>query len=479
MSSIKEKLSKLLTSRRAINKLVTSVMPFTSQIFPSGNTTLNQPSQLLIKKYRGWVYACANRNAHAVAQTPLRLFVTTKRSDKPPNVMTRTIDSDVSQRFNVERGPYIRNVTSKAISIEEVLEHPFLDLMNRANPIMDGFEVIELIELYQELIGDAYLYKIHDGLHTIREIWPLYAHLVKILPDPNTFIKGYMYGLGPSKVTFQPEDIVHFRFPNPQSYYYGMSPLSAAAAPVLKQENMDNYENSLFENRARPDQVLIPEMPIRRKDRERIEKDFNRVLRGVSSAGKTIVLPHGFRIEQLNFSPKELAFLESEKATQETIANIFDIPATLMTPKSGGRSKDEAAEYMHAKYGIWPRCKRMEQRLNQDLVSEYDPRLFCAFDNPVPKDKEFELKKRTADLRSGHTYINEVREREGKHPVVWGNEPLLPSNMIPLSEAIANQRAARVKKESINVGKGDAPISPTDDVKPGRIKSPDGADKKD
>jgi len=443
------------------------------------------PSQL-VAQYRGWVYACANRNAQAVAQTPLRLYVTTtaRRGDATPRVARKSVDPTVIEEFSEARGPFIRTRTGPDTLVEEVTDHPFLDLMANANPAMDGFEALQLIQLYQELIGDAYLYKVPSRLLPVVEIWPLLAHLVKLIPHPTLFIQRYEYGTGPIKTNFRPQELAHFRMPNPSSYYTGMSPLAAAASQVDLAEYMSTYEASLFMNRARPEQVLIPTQPLHKTARDRVEAKFNKAMRGVTKAGKTIVLPFGFDLKPLAFAPKELAYLISTQANQETISAIFDIPATLMAAKSGGRAKDEAAEYMHAKYGVKPRCIRMEQRLNQDLVSLYDKRLFCAFDNPVPRDKEFELKKRTADLRSGKTTINEARAQDGQKPTWWGEEPLIPQNVVPLSEAIATQKASREAKakskgpDQEKKVPGSAEPAPGDATKPGRQKDPAGGDKK-
>ena len=457
---------------RSMKGVITALGNYSNQwpISPAVN------AQKLIEQYKGWVFTCARRNSQAVAQTPLRLYVITQKGDKPPRARTKPVKDAVVEAMGYEsHRPFVQRMVRMATRVEEVLEHPFLDVMAQANPIHDGFEVIETIQMYQELIGTAFLYKIRNKMGTVVGMFPLLSQYVQIVPDAKTFIKAYKYGFGHKQGTFKPEEIIRFRMPNPKDYFYGMSPLQAAANAVTLQNHMDDYQDALFRNSARPDQLLVPDNPMSDFMREKAEKSFNKAMRGPSSAGKTIMMPYGIKLEQLNFSPKEMRFL-LDKTTRDDIAAIFDIPATLMAPTGGGRNKDEAAEYMHAKYGIWPRCRRLEQRLNQDLVSEYDGRLFCAFDSPVPRDKDFALKKRTADIRSGAITINETREDDGLPPVEWGNEPLLPSNVVPLSESIATQQANRKSKEQ---EPGSAEPAPGDDVKPGRTKSPDGKDKKE
>lgn len=74
----------------------------------------------------------------------------------------------------------------------------------------------------------------------------------------------------------------------------------------------------------------------------------------------------------------------------------------------------------------------MEDKFNEKLLPRFDPRLFVAFDNPVPEDEKFKLEKQTAQLGSQVITINEAREDEGLLPVPWGHTPLVPFNIVPL-----------------------------------------------
>jgi hypothetical protein len=80
---------------------------------------------------------------------------------------------------------------------------------------------------------------------------------------------------------------------------------------------------------------------------------------------------------------------------------------------------------------ILPRCRKMEQKLNEVLLPMYDDKLFCAFDNPVGEDKEFRLKERESNLKTGYTSINEERLEDNQEPVSWGEVPWLPMNLVP------------------------------------------------
>ena len=65
---------------------------------------------------------------------------------------------------------------------------------------------------------------------------------------------------------------------------------------------------------------------------------------------------------------------------------------------------------------------------------KYDERLFCAFDNPVPEDREFRLKENTEYLKVGALSRDEVRSEIGKD-VRGGmaDDLLVDSRLIPIT----------------------------------------------
>ena len=83
----------------------------------------------------------------------------------------------------------------KAVAIEEVLEHPFLDLIAKVNDFMNGFDLLELLFLHQELTGNTYWKIEKDGMKVPTEIWPLYPQFIKIITHRQKFISGYEFSI--------------------------------------------------------------------------------------------------------------------------------------------------------------------------------------------------------------------------------------------------------------------------------------------
>ena len=126
------------------------------------------------------------------------------------------------------------------------------------------------------------------------------------------------------------------------------------------------------------------------------------------------------------------------RSIREEIAAGFNIPIAIFDP-SANRATAEAAQYILAQFGILPRLRKIEEKINEKLLPMFDEsgRLFCAFDNPVPEDKTYVLQKRSADITAGVSTINEERSVDGKEPIDGGDEPLVSSLLMPLSQAVA------------------------------------------
>lgn len=399
----------------------------------------------MIAAYSSWAYKCASLNANSVAQVPLRLYVRRPAKGKMVKQVNHTeVNSKTYDCYlrNTRLASYI----TKDTEIEEVLDHPFLELMKNVNPWRNSFDLRYETQLFLELTGNSYWYLRGNGLGVPAEIWVLPANRVTIVPDPVEFIKRFEFrraGFGePEK--FDPSEMIHFRFPNPKDVLYGMGPLMGAANAIDVNQFMRDYEMALFENQARPDFVVKMKGSLNKEgQRERFKKMWQGVYGGRKKAGKFAVLEEGMDIEQIGFSPKELNFLVGRKVTMQEIVGIFGVPMSKVTSEDVNLANAKIGEYQYMKDTIVPRLKLQEEKLNEKLLPLYDEKLFALYDNPVPEDQEFRLKEKESNLKTGYSSINQERQVDGQEEVPWGEVPLMPMNLMPISSS----KAAEEKKE--------------------------------
>jgi hypothetical protein len=162
----------------------------------------------LVEKYRGWVYACAHKNAVCCAQVPLRLYVAKPARKTKALFPTRKVHR--SRLKYLGESPSLIKFTSQADEIEEVTEHPVIDLLNKANDFMNRFDLLEFIFLSQEITGNGIWCKYRNNLRVPTELWPLFVQYTDIIPSKTKVIERYEYKPIPTeKHLIDPADIVH------------------------------------------------------------------------------------------------------------------------------------------------------------------------------------------------------------------------------------------------------------------------------
>lgn len=382
----------------------------------------------LVRRYWGWTYACAQLSASRFATTPLRLYARRAVGESPVSNFS-TVNVTKSEARLIRQRFKSNPAVSDAEDYEELTEHPLLDLLTNINDQENSYEAKELTCTMLDLTGDAYWMLERSELGLPTKLFVLRSQWVKILPDQKKFVLGYRYGCdGIGQVDLKPSEVVHFKYPNPLDPWYGMGPVQAASYAIESQEMREKFIIATMGNMARPDLIVkYVDGELEAKDRRLVEREWNNSFRGPAKAGKVKVTDHRFEIDKLGWTPQELRFNEGEEWVMKKICGAFPVPVGLVDTSLISRALRagmEGGELFMAQFNTLPRCLRVEQKLNEKLCPMYDDRLFMMFDNPVPRDKQFELTDDNVRLGNGSVTINEVRARDGKDPVPWGDEPM-------------------------------------------------------
>jgi len=392
---------------------------------------LRPPSAVeLLAELKNTAWTCASINATSSASHPPRLYVMTEARQPKPRCLTRSLDAHAQNRLRAS--PHLRDLTRKAVAIEEVLEHPLLTLLRQVNPLHNSFDLWEMTQLYLEVIGTAYWLLDFDPLLNIpRNIWILPAHLVTPRREPNSRqLVDYYEFRGATIERFSPERIIAFRIPDPRDpYCSGLSPLRAAFEQVALSSEYAAMKRSLYDNTGLPSVLLAPAEQMGLAERQRLEAEWQqKFVRG--GQGKLLIADTQVRMQLLSHSMGDLAALADMKATKEDIANAFHVPLPFLSGDTN-LANMQAADHLHKTLAIVPRLRRRDEKLNERLTTLYDPtgRLFLASDDPTPANQEQLLQREKQDLLHGVRTINEVRAERGLTAVAWGDRPWLPSNM--------------------------------------------------
>lgn len=403
----------------------------------------------LINQYRNAPYVCANLNANGAVQCARKLYVQTRKGDAKPKVRTRRLSKSqeawIRGETQIARGvPAIGAVKAGSsvvgrisgdAEVEEVMDHPLLDLLAKPNPFFDGMSLNRMSILYLDIVGAAYWYigERNRVLGTPKEIWPLPAQQVwpwREKPEENTVIDCWLFTSGRQQYRFPYKDVLQFHYFNPyEPYSVPLSPLQATYEHVTVTEQSLSHAQSQFDNQARPDSIVSPNEVIGEQERIRLEKALNSKFSGAGS-GRIWVSESAMKVTPLQWSPVDLGVLDLYGVTQEMIQDAYGVPQA-MCSKETNKANLEASLMMHARFGILPRLNTVDEALNRVLVPLYDDsgRLFLASDNPIKEDRKAQLDEMVAMLKEGVATRNEGRVFMGDEEEPWGDQPLMPHTM--------------------------------------------------
>lgn len=372
------------------------------------------------KKYEDWVYTNVNVIAEAVADIQFELYK-----------------------------------ISKGEKVDEIKEHPILELIYRVNSFQTKWEFIYMITTYLLLQGECpvYLAGKTNANSVPSEMWILRPDFLRIIPgdvEKDEYVYAYKYEVpGKDAMTFAPWEILFLRIPNPTNAYRGMGVIEAAKDTIMVNEFSTRWNRNFFYNSARPDAVLMTDQSLDKDILTRLQQKWYEKFGRVDNSQRVAVLEAGLKYQQIQMSAKDMDFLEGQRWTRDKIMAMFrNTKMSLGIVDDVNRANAEASEYMHIKSTIKPKMQRICDFLNEFLVPLFGKDLFLGFEDPLPESEELKFKKWEIGLNRVYT-INELREEEGLDPVDGGDVIYMPMSQVPLGSKtpqIAPEKTFKVLK---------------------------------
>ena len=316
--------------------------------------------------------------------------------------------------------------------ITEITNHPLLDLLAQVNPYTTKFTMLDLTQTYQELLGNAYWYKVRgDNSKKILELWALRPDWVTIKQDSESYIKAFEYRMPNGEVkTFDPKDIIQFKTINPKSSLYGLPTIKPAMDVVESLIYASRWNKNFFKNSAIPDTLLISKTAMTPAQKAEFKEQWDDKYQGVKNAHKLGIIDGEIDLKQLSLSAKDMDFEKMTEVTTQQILTSFGVPKPIVSMTSSmNRATSETAVYTFLSETIEPKIRGLIESLNEFLVPEFGSDLYLDFEDPTPENREAITKEYDLALKNNWLLINEVRDREGLLPIKGGWDFYLPMSM--------------------------------------------------
>ena len=348
-----------------------------------------------------------------------------------------------------------------------IRKHWLLDLLGkRPNPWQTPFEWREMMMGHLAMRGNAYNEIITDRTGRITDLIPLHPDRMRIeyKSAGNDWDIRYRYlDRSGTEHTYLRDEVWHIKGLSSDGIA-GLSPISVMGQSLGLGLAAQEYGSRFFQNDAKPGGGWI-EYPGNFKDKEQrntfreswqdAQTGFNR--------GKVAVLEYGMNFHELGLTNKDSQFLEARQFQVGEIARALRIPPH----KIGDLSKatfsnieQQSLEFVIDTMTPW--AERVESSIethllvDEDVEPEYDFAVLLRGDQKARGDY-YHL-----GITDGWLVRNEARTREGLEPIDGLDEPLIPLNMVTLSQQ--QDQAADAEQAE--------PPDPND-VEPGKPKPKD------
>ncbi|MGF1582370.1 MAG: phage portal protein [Gemmataceae bacterium] len=373
----------------------------------------------LLAELKNTAYTCVSINAAVCATHPPKLYVLTRSGEPEPKCQTKPVPN----------GSFWHQINTKSLGcrVEEVVDHPLINLMTQVNEVHNSFDLWELTQTYLETMGCAYWWIEKGAFGQPEQIYPLPAQYVVPHSEPRSqqIVDYYEYH-GKDQITrFRPDEIIAFRFPDPRNpYTQGYPPLRAAFEQIALNSEYTAFRRAIYDNVGLPSAIVSPGEVMGPEERDRLESQWNMKFRR-GGAGKMLFAESAMKVDILSHSMGDLAALSEAKATKEDICNAFQIPIPFMTGETN-LANLQAAKEMHMLLAIRPRLRRRDEKLNERLIPMFDDsgRLFVTSEDPVGQHEKEMVDRQIADINNNIRSINEIRAERGLPPVSWGDGPV-------------------------------------------------------
>ena len=311
--------------------------------------------------------------------------------------------------------------------------HPYVALMRRVNRFWTSGDLWRATIINHSLWGSAFWWlRRSEGTGPIDQIWSLRPDKVRIIPDKEKYIAGYMVNNGGVDIALLPKEVVWFRDYNPLDELSSISPIAPLRLSIDMAADALNYNRNFFKNG-----LLFGNVAITTASSPTDEQiaGFYKALRqrfsGPGNAFNPIILNEGMDAKNLGFSPHEMEHIMTLRWSLEDVSRAYNIPKIMLGDlERSTYANVDAAERIFWR-GMATYLQFLQDEVNEMLSSQFGDNIFGEFDLSViealqPDINAVALRERE-DVKAGIRTINEVRADRHLPPVAWGDIWWIPA----------------------------------------------------
>ena len=257
---------------------------------------------------------------------------------------------------------------------ERVRDHKAVQILKQPLPAkfkVTQYQLVESAVADMLISGNGYLLKHRNSDGEISALQRVPYMLMSVNGD----LVPMKYKIGYIEKEYEPEDIIHFRFYNPENSTVGVSPLEGLREVLAEEWEKSKYSSGFWRNAARISGVI--ERPLEAKEMSEVaarnfRQQWQEMYAGEDNSGKTALLEEGMVFKPMSFSPKETEYIESRKLNREECARAYHIPPPMVgiLDRSTFSNITESHKSLYMDV-LSPMCARLEDDWDLQYLSEF------------------------------------------------------------------------------------------------------------
>ena len=333
---------------------------------------------------------------------------------------------------------------------EEIPTHPLRRLIARPNPYMTEFELWEITLIHLYLSGNAVWEKVRSRSGQVVQLIPLRPDQVRIYPGTGErFIDRYGYVINGKEYPIDPNDIVHFKLPNPRDgapagiQYFGMPPLRPAVRAIAADNEATDYVTAMLQNSAVPSTIIFTQERLDEERRNRFTKKWKQKVGG-RNRGEPVFMAQDAKVETLSHTLRDMEFPDLRTISESRICSVFGVPPILVGANVG-LQRSTFSNYEEARRSFWqetigPLQRRLRDRIMLELMPEFteDLETVAMFDTSevtaLQESRNDRWTRANAAVQAGWATVNDARKEAGLDSVEGGDVFLRGLSLLPVPE---------------------------------------------
>ncbi len=378
--------------------------------FPiSGINNPNTPIYQALAAYDLGGYGPATSGASVTAQTAMRL-----------STVFRCVTLIAQTIATMPLGVY-RYETDRRVELTNPGES---FVWRRPNPEMSRAAMWAATIGSAVLTGNAYIYKVRNGLGNVTEIWPMKPRLVEPYRDDQGEKRFRVNG-----DDVGPETILHV--PAYGDGFVGLSPIAQAREAIGLGMATEEFGARFFGQGSTLSGLLTTDQKLGDEAAVRMEASWKAAHTGVRNAHKVAILEGGLKFQQIGINPDEAQFLETRKFQVEEVARIFGVPPHLLgavdkTTSWGTGIEEQNIGFVTYTLGWW--INLFEEAITDDLLAPANHYAKWNVNALLRGSTQQRYASYQIGRNAGFLSVNDIRRLEELPPIAGGDDYARPLN---------------------------------------------------